>query len=81
MDRVDARLVVERVADVLLVGRFTVVQQLHVRHRGILGHRVGDVDPEAVDTLVEPERQHVLELRTHLGMSPVEVGLAGREKV
>ena len=47
----------------------------------VLEQAVGDVDPEAVDAAVEPEPQHVLEHRAHLGVAPVQVGLGAVEDV
>jgi hypothetical protein len=42
---------------------------------------VGDVDSEAVDAAGEPEAQDVAELRSDLGVGPVEVRLRGVEEV
>ncbi len=47
----------------------------------LLDHAVRDVDAEAVDALVEPEAQDVLELGADLGVVPVEVGLGRVEHV
>jgi hypothetical protein len=46
-----------------------------------LHQSVRDVDAEAVDALVEPERQDVLEFGEYLRVLPVEVGLAWCEEV
>ena len=46
-----------------------------------LHQAVGDVDAEAVDAPVEPVAQDVLELRAHVGVRPVEVGLLAVEQV
>jgi hypothetical protein len=54
---------------------------LVVPQLGILGDLVDHVDPEPVDTPVEPEPQDVVHGRLHLGVIPVEVGLVRRERV
>ena len=46
------------------------MRQVHVGQPGRLGHRVRDVDPEAVDAAVQPEPQDALELGRHLGVAP-----------
>ena len=63
-----------------------------LRHRGelsgrrqrlaeVLGEHVGDVDTEPVDTAVAPEPQGADEVRPHLGVRPVQVGLRHVEVV
>ena len=52
-----------------------------IRKVWVLDHRVGDVDPEAVDAPVEPGGEHLVEHRGHIVVVPVEVGLAGVEAV
>ncbi len=52
-----------------------------VAQRLLLEEAVRHVDAEPVDPAVEPEAQDVLEHRRHLGVAPVEVGLAGVEEV
>ena len=47
----------------------------------LLEQAVGDVDPESVDSAVEPEAQDVLEHVADLAVAPVEVGLGGVEEV
>ena len=54
---------------------------LPVGQCGVLGEPVGDVDSEAVDAAGEPEAQDVAELRSDLGVGPVEVRLRGVEEV
>lgn len=47
---------------------------------GVLHDRAEHVEAEAVDTPVEPEADGVEHGRLHLGVPPVEVGLAGQER-
>jgi len=42
---------------------------------------MGNIDAEAVDAAIQPEAQDVLELRAHLGVFPVQVGLPTIEQV
>jgi hypothetical protein len=42
---------------------------------------MGHVDAEAVDPAVEPEAQDRLELRPHLVVRPVQIGLPGGKEV
>ena len=58
------------------LARGRVVAQL-----GVLQQPVDRVEPEAVDAALEPEPDHVLHRRHHLGVAPVEVGLLGVEGV
>src|SRR5690625_287921 len=46
-----------------------------------LNHSVRNIDTEPINTAIEPEAQNVLKIGAHLGVFPVEVGLAGIEKV
>ena len=46
-----------------------------------LDQAVRDVDPEAVDPEVEPESHRLVELGSHVGVRPIDVGLLGREQV
>ncbi|GAA2230808.1 hypothetical protein GCM10010232_16490 [Streptomyces amakusaensis] len=48
---------------------------------GILGQGDGGVDAHPGGTPVEPEAEHGLVLRSHPGVTPVEIGLFGREQV
>ena len=48
---------------------------------GVLHESVGHIDAETVDTEVDPEPEDVAELGSHLGVVPVEVGLADVEEV
>jgi hypothetical protein len=57
------------------------LRRRHVRQRRVLGHRVGDVDPEPVDATVEPEPQDRVELVDDLRVVPVEVRLGDVEQV
>lgn len=41
----------------------------------------GHVDAEAVDPAVQPEAQHAVEVGAHGGVTPVQIGLLGREHV
>ena len=52
-----------------------------VGQRVVFGHRVGDVDAEAVDPSVEPELEDRVELGEHVGMLPVPIRLADVEEV
>ncbi len=54
---------------------------LEVGEVRMLHEAVGDVDAEAVDTEVDPEAEDVLELGAHLGVVPIEVGLADIEEM
>ena len=83
-------LLVEHRAEVDDLRRRAVVAAAHDHRRASavpvrqalgLDHAVRDVDPEPVDPAVEPEPQHVLEPRAHLGAVPVEVRLLGVERV
>jgi hypothetical protein len=42
---------------------------------------VRDIDPEAVDPAIEPEPHDVAEVLGNVGVTPVEVGLCGVERV
>ena len=52
-----------------------------VRQTRFLDHRVGNIDAETIDSAVEPEPQHPVELLEDVGVLPVPVGLGGVEKV
>jgi hypothetical protein len=52
-----------------------------VGEAGRLDEPVRDVDPEAVDTAVEPELEDRVELGAHLFVLPVEVWLRGVEQM
>ena len=52
-----------------------------VRQPLALDETVRDVDPEAVDPAVAPEPEDVVELRPHVGVLPVQVGLGHVEDV
>ena len=60
VDGVDTRLVVERVPT-YFSGSAPRCETVHVGQRPVLRHRVGHVDPEAVDAAVEPEPQDRVE--------------------
>ncbi|MEZ5255415.1 MAG: hypothetical protein R2705_00535 [Ilumatobacteraceae bacterium] len=81
VDVVDPRLVL--VGPRLRVGREqgVVGRIVDVGKRRVLDHSVGDVDAETVGTEVEPEPQDVAELRSDLGVLPVEVGLLRSEQM
>ena len=51
-------------------------RQRVVAQLAVLDDRVADVDPEAGDAAVEPEREHVVDRLAQLLVPPVEVGLA-----
>ena len=66
----------------VLVGRLTRdARVVHVGQGVVLGHRVGDVDAEAVDAAVEPEAQDRVELLDNLCVIPVPIRLADVEQV
>ena len=65
----------------LIPHRMVVAVAVVVGQCDVLDIAVGHVDPEAVDSAVEPEPQHVQELGSHLGVAPVEVGLGAVEGV
>src|SRR6266508_415201 len=67
---------VDRVA-----GELVVVGVLVVGQPVALVQPVRDVDPQAVHAAVEPEPEHLLEVRRDVRVAPVEVGLLGRERV
>lgn len=54
---------------------------VEVRQPFRLDQRVGNVDPESVDTAIEPEAQHVEEHLADLEVVPVQVGLPAVEHV
>lgn len=54
---------------------------LPVGKAGSLDQAMGNIDAEAVDAAIQPEAQDVLELRAHLGVFPVQVGLPTIEQV
>ena len=54
---------------------------MEVRQPFRFDQRVGDVDPESVDTAIEPEAQHAGEHLADLGVVPVQVGLPAVEQV
>ena len=47
----------------------------------VLDHAVGHVDTEAVDSTVEPEAEHTVELGANLFVLPVEIRLRDIEEV
>ena len=73
--------VLEQRRHVPRAGAVSVSSTFSSRRLLVLEQAVGDVDPEAVDAAVEPEPQHVLEHRAHLGVAPVQVGLGAVEDV
>ena len=95
-DRHGVRIVVEHRADapvdvvhagvveagvVVAGGQHAQRVQVHIGQVGRLRHAVRDVDTEPVDAAVEPEPQGGLQIREHLGVVPVEVGLFGVEQM
>lgn len=54
---------------------------VRVRQFGVLEQSGGDIDAEAVDTAVQPEAQHLLEVVADGRVTPVQVGLLGCEQV
>src|SRR6476659_219786 len=62
-------------------GRPVVRVRRIVAQRGILDQQPDDVDAETIDTAVEPEAQHVVHRRAHVGIAPVEIGLLGQKTV
>ena len=82
VDLVHAVLVPHRRARLVdLVAGEDLLRLLPVGQVGLLDQAVRHVDPEAVHAAVQPEPQDVQELRVHLRVVPVEVGLAGVEQV